>query len=238
MFSLQENTPIPHFCRIARMGYCVILFCGLIFFHKLRRSKPHIFLELSAEEINIRIAAKGCNLRCAWCHNPESQSTQSQLLFYENKCTGCGKCKEKCPNSLKECNLCGKCALFCPNDAREICGKECTANEVLSILVKDKIFYSSSGGGVTFSGGECMLQIDELLELMKKCKDQGLHTALDTAGHVPYEYFERILPYTDLFLYDVKCMDSNKHKKYTGVENRLILENLKNLSDHLQSRQV
>jgi len=148
------------------------------------------------------------------------------MMFYKNNCTGCEKCKEKCPNSLEKCDLCGKCALYCPNNAREICGKEYTVDEVMGEVIKDKSFYESSGGGVTFSGGECMLQIDFLEEILKKCKKNGIHTAIDTAGHVPFTCFERILPYTDMFLYDVKCFDSDTHKRYTGVGNELILENL------------
>ena len=179
--------------------------------------------------IRTTVFFKGCNLRCAWCHNPESQSPKPQMMFYQNKCTGCGKCKEKCPNDLEPCELCGKCTLYCPRDAREICGRESTVNELLREILKDKAFYESSGGGVTFSGGECMLQIDFLEEILKECKKGGIHTAVDTAGHVPFEYFERILPYTDLFLYDVKCFDSDKHREYTGVGNERILENLKGL---------
>ena len=179
--------------------------------------------------IRTTVFFKGCNLRCAWCHNPESQSAKAQMMFYKNKCTGCGKCREKCPNSMEKCDLCGKCVLYCPNDAREICGKEYTVNEVMREILKDKEVYETSGGGVTFSGGECMLQIDFLEEILKECKNHGIHTAVDTAGHVPYALFERILPYTDLFLYDVKCLDSDKHKKYTGVGNELILDNLKKL---------
>lgn len=179
--------------------------------------------------IRTTVFFKGCNLKCQWCHNPESQSAARQMLFYKNKCTGCGKCKEKCPNSLEKCELCGKCALFCPQDAREICGKEYTAEEILKIVLKDKDFYDESGGGVTFSGGECMLQIDFLEKILHLCKKNGIHTAVDTAGHVPFEYFERILPYTDLFLYDIKCSDSEKHKHFTGVGNEKILENLAKL---------
>ena len=179
--------------------------------------------------IRTTVFFKGCNLRCAWCHNPESQSVKPQIMFYRNKCTGCGKCKEKCPNAFEKCDLCGKCTIYCPHDAREICGKEYTVDEVLKEIIKDKSFYEASGGGVTFSGGECMLQIDFLEEILKECKKNGIHTAVDTAGHVPYDKFERILPYTDLFLYDVKCFDSEKHRKYTGVGNELILENLKRL---------
>ena len=179
--------------------------------------------------IRTTVFFKGCNLRCAWCHNPESQSAKPQMMFYKNKCTGCGKCREKCPNSMEKCDLCGRCSLFCPQDAREICGKEYTVDEVMREIVKDKAFYETSGGGVTLSGGECMLQIDFLEGILKECKKNGIHTAVDTAGHVPFEFFKRIIPYTDLFLYDVKCFDSDKHRQYTGVENQLILKNLKRL---------
>lgn len=179
--------------------------------------------------IRTTVFFKGCNLRCAWCHNPESQSPKIQMMFYKNKCTGCGKCEEKCPNALEKCELCGKCTFYCPHDAREICGKEYTVDEIICEILKDKAFYDNSGGGVTFSGGECMLQIDFLEEALKACKENGIHTAVDTAGHVSFEHFERILPYTDLFLYDIKCYDSEKHKKYTGVSNELIFSNLKKL---------
>ncbi len=179
--------------------------------------------------IRTTVFFKGCNLRCAWCHNPESQSPKPQMMFFKNKCTGCGKCKEKCPNHLESCELCGKCTLYCPHDAREICGKEYTVDEVVREILKDKAFYEASGGGVTFSGGECMLQIDFLEDLLKECQKNGIHTAVDTAGYVPFEQFEQILPYTELILYDIKCFDSEKHKQYTGVGNELILENLKRL---------
>ena len=163
---------------------------------------------------------KGCNLRCGWCHNPESQNFAKEILFYKNKCTGCGKCKGL---TTEDSNF------ICFNDAKEICGKEYTVDEVFSEIIKDKAFYENSGGGVTFSGGECMLQIDFLEEILKECQKNDIHTAVDTAGHVAFGCFERILPYTDLFLYDVKCFDSKKHKDYTGVGNSLILDNLKKL---------
>ena len=179
--------------------------------------------------IRTTVFFKGCNLRCAWCHNPESQSHAVQLMLYGDKCTGCGTCQRKCPNGLASCELCGRCALFCPNDAREICGKEYTVDEVLREVLKDRTFYANSGGGVTFSGGECMLQIDFLEQILKACRERGIHTAVDTAGHLPYASFERILPYTDLFLYDVKCFDEELHKKYVGVSNQQILANLQGL---------
>ena len=178
--------------------------------------------------IRTTVFFKGCNLKCAWCHNPESQSPKPQMMFYRDKCTGCGKCKEICPTP-DNCILCGKCTFYCPADARKVCGKEYTVDEVFSEIIKDKSYYENSGGGVTFSGGECMLQIDFLLEIMIKCKENGIHTAVDTAGYTPFESFEKILPYTDLFLYDIKCFDNEKHKKYVGVENELILENLNKL---------
>ncbi len=179
--------------------------------------------------IRTTVFFKGCNLKCAWCHNPESQDFQPQMMFYRDKCKGCGKCKEVCPYDFEKCDLCGKCTFYCPVDARKICGKQYTVDEVFAEIIKDKSYYENSGGGVTFSGGECMLQIDFLTQILKKCKENGIHTAVDTAGHIPYESFEKIVPYTDLFLYDIKIFDSVKHKEFVGVENALILENLKKL---------
>ena len=180
--------------------------------------------------IRTTVFFKGCNLRCKWCHNPESQSFEKQMMFYKDKCTGCGKCSEVCPNHLQSCDFCGKCELYCPAEARKICGREYTSDEVLAEVTKDKAFYDNSGGGVTFSGGECMLQLDFLCEILKKCKAAGIHTAVDTAGNVPWKSFEKILPFTDLFLYDIKAFGAELHRKGTGVSNELILENLKNLS--------
>ena len=170
--------------------------------------------------IRTTVFFKGCNLRCKWCHNPESQNFQKEILFYKNKCTGCGKCKNL---TVENENF------ICFNDAKEICGKEYPEDEVLKEVLKDKAFYETSGGGATFSGGECMLQIDFLTEILKKCKEKGIHTAVDTAGHIPWENFEKIMPFTDLFLYDIKFMNNETHKEYTSVSNRLILENLVNL---------
>lgn len=180
--------------------------------------------------IRTTVFFKGCNLDCKWCHNPESKSADRQMLFYSDKCTGCGKCVSVCPNKGKKCELCGKCALFCPRDARKLCGREYGIEEVMRELLRDKCFYENSGGGVTFSGGECMLQIDFLSEILRECKTEGIHTAVDTAGNVPFSYFERILPFTDLFLYDIKAFSAEKHKEGTGADNARILENAKRLS--------
>ena len=181
--------------------------------------------------IRTTVFFKGCNLHCKWCHNPESQAGCTQLMFYRSKCTGCGKCAEVCENHLESCTLCGKCALYCVNDARRICGKEYTPDEVLAEVIKDKLFYDASGGGVTCSGGECMLHVDFLCELLRKCKEKGIHTAVDTAGDVPFESFEKVLPYTDLFLYDIKAISDELHREGTGVSNRRILENLEKLAE-------
>lgn len=178
--------------------------------------------------IRTTVFLKGCNLKCAWCHNPESQSMKPQMMFYKNLCAGCGKCKAICPTP-DNCTLCGKCTFYCPVKARKICGKQYTVDEVFDEIIQDKAYYEHSGGGVTFSGGECMLQVDFLMEILKKCKEYGIQTAVDTAGHIAFEHFEKILPYTDLFLYDIKILDSEKHKYYIGVGNALIMENLKKL---------
>ena len=178
--------------------------------------------------IRTTVFFKGCNLKCAWCHNPESQSAKPQLLFYRDKCTGCGKCAKICPNALQSCSLCGECEIYCPAGARKLSGRISDAEEVLEEIFADRDFYGADGG-VTFSGGECMLQHDFLLYLLMKCRERKIHTAVDTAGHIPFELFEKIMPYTDIFLYDLKVMDSEIHKKYVGVDNQRILYNLASL---------
>lgn len=171
--------------------------------------------------IRTTVFFKGCNLRCAWCHNPESQTTKKEILFYKKKCNGCGRCS----NLTVEDDT-----FFCFNDAKKICGEMWTVDKIIKEVLKDRAFFETSGGGVTFSGGECMLQVDALQELLIQCKRHGIHTAVDTAGHLPWECFKRILPYTDLFLYDVKCFSEERHIVGTGVSNKRILENLKRLS--------
>ena len=179
--------------------------------------------------IRTTVFFKGCPLRCVWCHNPESLSTKTEMLFYINRCTKCGKCKEKCPNRLDECNLCGKCVLYCPNDAREICGREYTVDEVVRELIKDKAIYENSGGGVTLSGGECLMQADFCRELLMRMKSEGIHTAVDTCGFVLRSAIDKVMPYTDVFLYDMKAYDEDVHIRCTGQSNKIILENLEYL---------
>ena len=181
--------------------------------------------------IRTTVFFKGCNLKCLWCHNPESQSRDKQMMFYQNKCIGCGACKKVCPNQQKSCDLCGNCVRECPTSAKKVCGMLRSVEEVMHEILKDEMFYQVSGGGVTFSGGECMLQLDFLKSLLIKCREAGIHTAVDTAGDVPWERFEEILPYTDVFLYDVKCITEELHMEGTKVSNRRILENLQKLSE-------
>jgi len=191
--------------------------------------------------IRTTVFFKGCPLSCIWCHNPESQSFEREMLWDSGKCTLCGKCASKCRRGALEvsevkltydrakCDFCGTCTDFCVNGAREIAGEELTAAEVLREIDKDRIFYEQSGGGVTFSGGEAMCQPDALAELARSCREKGIHVAVDTCGYAPFSSFEKVMEYTDLILYDIKLMDSSLHAEYTGKDSLLILENLKKL---------
>lgn len=192
--------------------------------------------------IRTTVFFKGCPLKCMWCHNPESQNARKEMLYDKNKCTLCGKCISICPQGalvieesiiktdINKCNFCGKCCIYCVNGAREIAGKEYTVDEVVNAVLKDKIFYEESNGGVTLSGGEPLINIDFVEELLMKLKSNNIHTAVDTCGAVNFDILERASKYTDLFLYDLKAMDDEKHIKYTGVSNKIIIENLKRLS--------
>lgn len=182
---------------------------------------------------------KGCPLHCLWCHNPESISRNYQMFFFEHKCTSCGACAGVCENhkiingkhiyERDKCNFCGKCAEICPNDALSLQGYETTVEELMPKLLADRTFYETSGGGVTLSGGECLLQPDFALELLKALKKEGINTAVDTCGCVSREIIDKVRPYTDTFLYDVKAFHSDVHKDCTGVGNELILSNLRHL---------
>ncbi|GAA0748241.1 trans-4-hydroxy-L-proline dehydratase activase [Clostridium oceanicum] len=194
--------------------------------------------------IRTTVFFKGCPLNCWWCHNPETQNKRHQIMFFKERCKGCGICIKRCPeNAIKiidgypiidnnKCTLCSKCADFCPNDAREYVGKDLTSKEVMDEVMKDEMFYEDSGGGVTFSGGEPMLHVDFIDEILDECREKEVHTTLDTSGYASWESFDKIRDRIDLFLYDLKVMDKEKHKKYIGVDNTLILSNLKKLSKH------
>ena len=191
--------------------------------------------------IRTTVFLKGCSLHCQWCHNPESMHREPEVQYFPHLCTGCQKCVKACPVNAQRmesgkrkfirdlCKHCGKCVEACNNKALVMAGKRMTVAQVLKEVEKDKIFYDRSGGGVTFSGGEPLLHPGFLFELLKKVKAKGIHTAVETAGNVPWKTFEDVLPYTDLFLYDVKVIDEEKHKAFTGVSNKQIVENLKKL---------
>lgn len=191
--------------------------------------------------IRTTVFLKGCTLRCFWCHNPESIKPEQELMVFEERCIGCNACIEVCPVKAhalvagqkvferEKCIQCGKCAKACYAGALEQTGKCMGVKEIIDEVEKDKAFYQRSGGGVTFSGGEPLFQKEFLSTLLQESKARGLHTAVETAGNVPWEAFEAILPYTDLFLYDLKVMDAEKHKEVTGASNVKCLANLKKL---------
>ncbi|MGL1891469.1 MAG: glycyl-radical enzyme activating protein [Spirochaetaceae bacterium] len=188
---------------------------------------------------------KGCNLKCSWCHNPESIKHKNHIEFYPDKCIVCNNCFDVCQNSVHlldnknihkidrdSCTACFKCAQNCFAEAIVGVGKDIDRKNVLENILTDRDYFNNSDGGVTFSGGESMLQIEFLETILTDCKKENIHTAIDTAGNVPWSSFERILDVTDLFLFDLKAADTNIYKKYTGVDNYLILENLKKLSEN------
>jgi pyruvate formate lyase activating enzyme len=194
--------------------------------------------------IRTSVFFKGCPLRCRWCHNPEGQSSKLELIHRKSRCIDCGECVKNCSREALslvgqhisvdrgKCVLCGKCSQVCPSDALSIVGKEMDAEEVMKEIEKDMIFYDESEGGVTFSGGEPLLQPDFLNSLLDKCKERGIHTTVDTCGFASYDIIDRIRGKVDLFLYDIKIMDDAKHRKYTRVSNKLILGNLKKLAQN------
>lgn len=180
--------------------------------------------------IRTNVFFKGCNLRCLWCHNPESQSMSNQLMVYKSKCIGCGECVKICEKTFTaDCAACGKCVEVCRQKARKISGKTIEADEAVATVLRDKEYYATSGGGVTLSGGEPLLQPDFAAEILRKCKENGIGTAIETAANVPWSAFEKVLPYLDEVLCDIKCIDPELHKKLTGVSNAQILENAEKL---------
>ena len=188
---------------------------------------------------------KGCPLRCAWCHNPEAFDIQPELMVYAARCIGCGACLTACPHGahqvivqdgtsrkvhLRErCVGCGRCAETCYAEALVLLGRQFTVKEVVAVIRQDAAFYRQSGGGVTLSGGEPLMQPEFALALLRQCQAEGYHTALDTCGQAPWPVFEALLPHVDLVLYDLKHMDPQTHLRHTGVTNARIIENLRRL---------
>lgn len=209
---------------------------GLIF--NIQRFSVH-----DGPGIRTTVFFKGCPLRCPWCSNPESQQPFPELMVRDLLCHGCGACVEACPRGAislsreegrkidrRKCNHCLLCVPVCIYQSLRVCGWSVTAGEIIEEVIKDRIFYQHSGGGVTLSGGEVLGQWPFAQEVLQGCKAVGLHTALDTSGFGPWEGLESLLPWTDLLLFDIKHLDDEIHEKAVGVGNTLILENLKKAS--------
>ena len=185
---------------------------------------------------------KGCNLRCAWCHNPETQNPQPELIFRAQRCVRCGTCVHSCASGARtmgpegpvrdtaRCVGCGRCAQACLTGAIDVAGRRISCQELTELVLRDEKIFRTAAGGVTCSGGEPLLQADAVAELLGGMHARGLHTCVDTAGNVPWEAFEQVRPVTDLFLYDVKAYSPQTHRQWTGVGNERILENLRRLA--------
>ena len=194
--------------------------------------------------IRTTVFLKGCSMRCWWCHNPEGQTLTPELMYRQTRCARCGECVKNCSRraislrtrklsiNRKICNLCGECAKKCPSEALTIVGKKTSIAEVMKEINKDSTFYEESGGGITISGGEPLLQIDFVDAILSECKMRNIHTAVDTCGYAPHKAVEKVMNKVDLFLYDLKIMNDAKHKRYTGKSNKQILENFKTLAEN------
>lgn len=206
--------------------------------------KGYIFeiQKMSTEDgpgIRTTVFFKQCPLRCVWCHNPESLLKKPTIMWYETKCIGCRSCLDVCPEDAlcldqqgmhinrKKCNACGKCVEECPATAMRQLGKWWTLNDLMDTILKDRAYYVKSNGGVTASGGEAAMQTEFVREFLKRCKQNGIHTALDICGVLPRSRYEQLLPYVDLYLYDIKEIDPDRHKNFTGMSNEHLLDNLK-----------
>jgi pyruvate formate lyase activating enzyme len=193
--------------------------------------------------IRTTVFLKGCSLRCLWCHNPESVDPGPELMHWPSRCTRCYACLSVCPVGAvakdaegaviidrAKCDLCGQCAEACLYDAMQVVGREMSVEEVLGELEKDKIFYDQSGGGVTLTGGDPLVQAGFAEAILDGCRSQGIHTALDTAGYSKNGVLDRIATKADLILFDLKSMDDARHREFTGVSSTPIIDNLKRLA--------
>lgn len=181
--------------------------------------------------IRTTVFLKGCPARCLWCHNPESQAFGPEVVRIESRCANCGTCATVCPHGAPPpgsslCTACGACVEACPACARQMAGREMTVAEVMDEVLKDRVFYEESGGGVTFSGGEPLAQLPFLTALLEACRAEGLHAVVDTCGFASQEALLRLVPLVDLFLFDVKLLDDARHREWTGLPVGPILDNL------------
>lgn len=203
---------------------------------KLKVTEIQRFCMHDGPGVRTTVFLKGCPLRCAWCHNPETQKMSTELLFYANKCIGCNACANVCPQKAhktgamhtidrEKCVLCGACSNSCPTGAIEICGTEMSVAEIMAVVEKDCAFYGELGG-VTLSGGEPFAQKESTVALLKACKERGFSTAVETCGYVDRKILSEAAPFVDLFLYDIKDTDGLRHQHYTGVTCEKILNNL------------
>ncbi len=193
--------------------------------------------------IRTTVFLKGCNQRCFWCHNPETLSPKPQLQLFLDRCIGCGECFERCPQGAHTlvdgehlfdrsvCIGCGVCTETCYAKALVLIGETKTVDDVVETVLRDRAFYETSGGGVTLSGGDPLLQLEFTEAVLARCHDAGIHTAIETAANMPWERIERVLPVTDLVMMDVKLMNSERHRTFVGVPNERILENAKRLGE-------
>ncbi len=196
------------------------------------------------------IFLKGCPLKCDWCQNPESQKLSPEMSYFKEKCQLCEICVNECPNNALQllideikrdkalCTMCGICSEMCPNQVMEIVGRNISVEELVEIVLRDKPFYDNSGGGATISGGEPTMQINFLLELLKALKKQGIYTAIETCGYFNEDLIGELVKYVDLFLFDIKLIDNEKHKEFTGVFNEKILTNFSKILSKVGSERI
>jgi pyruvate formate lyase activating enzyme len=192
--------------------------------------------------IRTSVFLKGCNLRCAWCHNPEGISSKTELSYTEAKCIACGSCAAVCPTGAHRmaegkhvydrsaCILCGKCVAVCPSAALAIYGNRVTAEEVLKMVLRDRIYYEEAGG-LTLSGGEALLQLDFAMAVLQLCREAKIHCAVETHGMHSFSVCEKVMPLVDAFLFDYKMTDAEMLKKYTGANKQRVMDNLRKLHD-------
>jgi len=201
--------------------------------------------------IRTTVFFKGCPLRCAWCHNPESSKLEPEVSYFRERCEGCGKCVENCPQKAiviikrggisrdkGRCKVCAKCVEVCQSGATELIGKEISHWEIIEIVESDKIFYGNSGGGVTISGGEPTMQANFLLELLQVIKNRGINTAIETCGFFGEALIDDLVNLVDLFLFDIKHINPETHKAFTGASNERILSNFKVIYSRVGSKRI